>query len=110
MADVDKLKEMLGFDPSVELSVPAGVLGEAIKEIQEERKAKVMVKAKEQLVKAIELQGKMKQVKKEFDSQTKKFEKEFGKVMRGLEAMAKGEELPEEEKKDEPCECKCEDK
>lgn len=107
MAD---LREMLGFDPTSEMSVSASVLGDAIKELQEERAAKVKAKAKEQLQKAIELQVKMKQAKKEFDGQTKKFEKELGKVMRSLEAMAKGEELPPEDDKkeccDKPCECK----
>lgn len=96
------LKEMLGFDPTVELSVSGNVLGEAIKEIQEERALKVKAKAKEQLLKAIDLQTKMKVAKRNFEKEAKKFDKELGKVMKALEAMSKGEEVPpEEENKEE---------
>lgn len=98
MADaVDRLTAMFGFDPAKEMAAGNDVLKEALKEIGEERSKNAKTKAKEQLLKAIELRQQMAAKKREFENQYKKFEKELGKVLGQLDAMASGKSLEETE-------------
>lgn len=91
----ERLQAILGYDPS-KSSPDQGVLSEAIKEINEARAKENKDKAKEQIVKALELRSKMDAAKRQFDGQQKKFEKELGKILNKIEAMAQGRPMPEE--------------
>lgn len=78
---VDKLHAMLGYDPSKHGSADKDMLAEVLKEIQSERSTAIKAKAKEQLQKAIDLRGQMEKLKREFNTQYSKFEKELGKIL-----------------------------
>jgi Mn-containing catalase len=100
--NVQSLREVLKFDPTVE-ALNNEIFAEALKEITEERNKKIKAKAKEQLLKAMELNEKMKKLKKQTDDEMKKFDKELGKIMRQIKATMEGksaEEVEESEKTD----------
>ncbi len=98
MSSIDRLKAVLGFDPAQQGAPGTGsAFKDALAEIQAEKDAENKVKAKDLLKKAMELRGKMDKAKKEFASQEAKFEKELGKMLRTIEAMAAGKEAPAEE-------------
>lgn len=69
------------------------ILGEALKEISEERAEKRKDAAKELLRKALDLKDQKERGRKEFEGKSRKFDKELGKVMNRLENMAKGRPL-----------------
>jgi uncharacterized phage infection (PIP) family protein YhgE len=98
-----KLEELLGFDPAKTGAGNAGVLQEAIKEINEENNKQLKQKAKDLLVQAMDLRRKMDAASKEFRKQEQKFAKELGKLLNRIEQMAQGRsgEPEEEEKKEE---------
>jgi Sec-independent protein translocase protein TatA len=96
-SSIDRLKNVLGFDPAQGTGSSAGAFKDALAELQAERDAENKVKAKDLLKKAMELRTKMDKAKKEFASQESKFEKELGKLLKTIEAMASGQEAPAEE-------------
>lgn len=101
-ANVQKLAEVLKFDPTVE-SFNGDILAEALKEITEERNKKIKVKAKEQISRAMELNSNMKKLKNQADAEIKKFDKELGKIMNQIRATMEGktiEEATDEEDKE----------
>lgn len=95
--NTERLEKLCGFDPAKPLNANGSLLAEVIKELREEREEKAKVSAKEQLGKAVGLREKMIKVKREFESQTSKFDKELGKLLNRLEAGLRGEAPPTED-------------
>ncbi len=79
------------------------VLSEALKEIDEEDGKKRKQEAKDLVRQALELQKQLKTTERNFNKEKAKFEKQLGKLLNRINAMAKGEAPPEDEdeKKDE---------
>lgn len=65
----DKLAEMLEFDAAKRPTLTQELFGEVVKEIKEERAKDAKVKAKEQLVKAMQLREQMAKTAKDFNGQ-----------------------------------------
>lgn len=97
--NIARVTELLTFDPTKE-NLSKDVLSEALKEITEERITKLKSKGKEQLHKAIELVTKMNKLKKDFDTEYAKCDKELGKIVRQVEAAMQGKTEPVEEKEE----------
>lgn len=105
-ANSEKLTEMLEFDAAKRPTLTQELFGEVVKEIREERVKDAKVKAKEQLVKAMQLREQMSKAEKDFNSQKQKMEKELGKVLNQIQGILSGkcpEENQECEKKEEEC-------
>lgn len=83
-------------------------LAEAFKEVAKEDGEKRKVAAKELIRKALGLKGQMDQAKKDFDSASKKFDKELGKIVNRLSNMAAGRPIDDNEEKEEDKEQKSE--
>jgi hypothetical protein len=77
----DRLQELLGFDAAKRGTLTSELFGEVVKEIQEERAKEAKSRAKEHLVKAMQLREQMEKARKDFENQYKKFEKELGSVL-----------------------------
>lgn len=97
-----RLQSVLGFDPTKANDGVGSAFKEALAEIHEERKAVNKVRVKELLQKAIELKTKMAKARKEFESNSAKFDKELGNVLKTIERMSKGEDTQEEQVTEEP--------
>lgn len=97
--NAQELTNVLQFDPTTEV-VNSGVMADALKEITEERNQKIKAKAKEQLIKAMDLQTKMKNLKKQFDTEMQKCDKELGKIMRNIKGAMEGKSIEEVEEAD----------
>lgn len=92
----ERLTSALGFDPAKKVT-GAGVFKEALKEVTKKRDEANKTKAIELIEKAIGIREKIDAAEKQFLSQKKKFDKELGKLLNGIEAMAKGSEPAAEE-------------
>lgn len=88
--NAERLEKLCGFDPTKKLNATGDLLAEVVKELKEEREVKAKDSAREQLRKALELREKMDNVRKEFEGQTAKFDKELGKLLSRLEAGLRG--------------------
>jgi len=100
-AHIDKLSNMLGFDPAKKVSITKDAFADVVKEIQEERMTEVKLRAKEQLVKAMQLREQMHKVDRDYQNQKKKFEKDLGKILNQITGALSGksqEEIEEQEK------------
>jgi seryl-tRNA synthetase len=64
------------------------VLQEALKEVAKEQGEERKKKAKEQIVKALDLKRQMDDAERQFNSQKKKWDKELGKTLARLNNMA----------------------
>lgn len=95
----DKLQEMLGFDAAKKGTLTNDLFGEVVKEIQQERHDEAKKRAKEHLVKAINLREQMEKARKDFEGQAKKFDKELGKVLNQIQGILTGK-CPDEEKEE----------
>lgn len=97
----EKLIELLGgVDPAKE-TLTKDVLTEALDELKKERAEKAKKDAKEQLAKAIDLHTQAVKEKQAFDQKYAKFQKDLGKVVNKLHAMANGQAPPPEENNNE---------
>jgi hypothetical protein len=80
------------------------VLKEALKEVAKEQGEERKKKAKEQIVKALDLKRQMDDAERQFNSQKKKWDKELGKTLARLNNMAQNrpvdEGLSDKEEKD----------
>lgn len=99
-----KLQELLGFDPTKRGTLSANLFSEVVKEIADERHKEAKARAKEHLVKAIQLREQMAKARKDFDAQDKKFEKELGRVLSQIQGILSGNDSPSPD--DEECEKK----
>lgn len=88
--NVERLVDVLGFDPAKGGGADNAIIQEALQEIKDEQAKAKKAKAKEQLLKAAELRKKMVEAERQFEGQKKKFDKELGKVLNQIEAMASG--------------------
>lgn len=94
----DKLFDILKFDASKKgSSITNDVFQEVVKEITDERMKEAKVKAKEHLLKAMQLREQMERARKDFDALYKKSEKELGKVLNQVESMLSGKPVEEEQ-------------
>ncbi len=106
MTNADKLVDMLKFDPSKSGSVAPDVFQDALKEITEERNAKIKEEVKAQLKEAMDIQASMAKADREYASTRKKQDKALGKLINRLQARLAGkspdeiEESEKDEKKD----------
>jgi hypothetical protein len=102
--NVQKLSKMLGFNPDKKSNITQDALTEAVKEINEERIKEVKVKAKDLLIKAMQLREQKVKLDRDYAGQSKKFDKELGKILKQIEGALSGktaEEIDEEMKKEE---------
>jgi hypothetical protein len=77
------------------------VLKEALREVSKEEAEKKKDAAKELVRKGLDLQQRMDQAERTFNSEKKKFDKELGKTLNRLRNMASGRPLDDEEKEGE---------
>ena len=101
-AHITKLTDLLGFDPGKKDQITSGAFREVVAEIQAERQKAIKEKAKIQLIRAMEMRDQKDKTDREYASASKKWDKEMGKVLSGIEAMLTGKPAEEdkEEKKD----------
>ena len=97
--NVDKLTEMLQFDPTSQ-SPTGKVWNKALEEVTKEVNERKQKVAEEQIKKAIELAQKMKQAKSAFIKEEAKFEKELGKALKKIKGLT-GDNSPAEEEEEE---------
>lgn len=106
----DKLATMLAFDAAKSPTLTQALFGEVVKEIQEERAKDAKSKAKEQLVKAMQIREQMVKASKEFGNQQQRMEKELGKVLNQIQGVLSGryheehQDCDKEDNKEECCE------
>lgn len=104
MNSVEKLSDLLTFDPAKRSTLTQELFGEVVAEIKEERAKEAKIKAKEQLIKAMQLREQMAKAEKEFNNQKQKMEKELGKVLGQIQGILSGK-CPEENNSEEKQEC-----
>jgi vacuolar-type H+-ATPase subunit I/STV1 len=100
-ANAEKLQKMLGFDPDKKTNITQDALSEAVKEINEERIKEVKARAKELLIKAMQLREQKVKLDREYNQQSGKFDKELGKILKQIEGALSGksqDEIDEEMK------------
>lgn len=101
MADqTERLVSLAGFDPAKQPKVTEQIFKEVMSDIQKERADKAKAKARELIVKALDLREQMAKAEREFAQQKAKFEKELGKILNQLEQdlnQAAGGQPPVEE-------------
>jgi hypothetical protein len=105
MADnTERLEKLMGFDVVKRQGITKEIFKEVLGEVQEKRMEEAKTAAREQISKAIELREKMHKVKREFDGQMRKFDKDLGKLLNQLEAGLSGQptEQPQEDSQEEP--------
>ncbi len=96
---IAKLKDMLGFDPGKKDQITSEAFKEVVQEIQAERQKAIKEKAKTQLVRAMEMRDQKEKMDREYASASKKWDKEMGKVLKGIESMLTGKPVEDEEEK-----------
>jgi len=93
-----KLDDLLGKGLPPEVS---DIVGQAIKEVNDEQSAKKLEACKELLRSAIELEDQKKSAERRFQSEIKKFDKQLGKLINRIKGMMSGktpEQMDEEDK------------
>lgn len=100
-AHIAKLTDLLGFDPSKRDQITSDAFKEVVKEIQEERQKNIKEKAKTQLIRAMEMRDQKEKSDREYSNASKKWDKEMGKVLKGIESMLTGKPLEEEKEEKE---------
>lgn len=96
----DKLATMLEFDAAKRPTLTQELFGEVVKEIREERAKDAKTKAKEQLIKAMQIREGMAKAAKDFNNQQQKMEKDLGKILNQIQGILSGK-CPEECEKEE---------
>jgi hypothetical protein len=99
---ISKLNDLLGFDAGKKDQITSDAFKEVVAEIQAERQKVIKEKAKAQLIRAIEMRDQKEKTDREYAAQSKKWDKEMGKLLRGIESMLTGKPVEEdkEEKKE----------
>jgi len=100
-AHISRLTELLGFDPGKKDHITADAFKEVVEEIKAERQKSIKEKAKTQLVRLMEMRDQKEKVDREYASASKKWDKEAGKMLRGIEAMLTGKPVEDENEKKE---------
>lgn len=91
-----RLAEILEYSPRSEAPTPAAFKG-ALEKLRKKKAEALEAKAMELLEKAEAADREFHKKEKEWNKVKEKHAKEFGKMMRAIEALAKGEEPPPEE-------------
>lgn len=96
-----KLAGILGYDPAKSHKLTKDLFGDVLKEIETERVEEAKKKSKALLIEAIALRTQMDKLKKEFDKQYVKSEKDLGKILNSITNLMEGktQEEPVEESK-----------
>jgi hypothetical protein len=94
---LSKLTEMLGFDPGKKDQITADMFKEVTAEIQAEKNKLLREKAKVQLIRAIEMREQKEKTDREYSAASKKWDKEMGKILSGIESMLTGKPVQEED-------------
>lgn len=94
--NAEKLVNILGFDPRSQ-NLDNSIMEEALKEIREERVTALKGRAKSLLQEAMKLVEEKKKADNVYNEQSRKFDKNLGKLMGRINAMANGKEPPKEE-------------
>lgn len=90
LTNADKLATLLEFDAAKHPTLTQELFGEVVKEIREERVKGAKIKAKEQLVKAMQLREQMSKAVKDFNGQQQKMERELGKILNQIQGILNG--------------------
>lgn len=98
MVQSDKIKQL--DDLLLPHRKELNVLQDALKEIEEEDGVKRKQEAKDLVRQALDLKKQIAQVEKNFLKEKAKFEKQLGKLLNRINATAKGEAPPEDDKDD----------
>ena len=91
--NVQKLNDLLGYDP---IKSASPVFTEVAAELAKERAEEGKKRAKELILKAIELRRAFDSKEREFRKLQEKFDKELGQIMRQIDAAQRGAEAPVE--------------
>lgn len=92
---IDQLSKTLGFDVTKTNRITSDALTQAAAELAEENLAKAKDKAKELLVKAQDLVGKMNEAEKKFRQEHGKAGKELAKLMGQINNVSQGKPADE---------------
>ena len=96
--NIDKVAALctrLGFAPARQPTGDGKVLASVIEEIQKERETKVRGQLKELMVKAMDVRTTIDKARKAFDGESRKYEKELGKILNEIDRLASGKPAPE---------------
>lgn len=92
-----RLVKLIGFHPTKETPTadPAvgGVFAQALLNVKKKKEAVALEAATKLFEQAFENQSKWEEVERKFNAEKKKHQKEMGKVVAKIEALAKGESL-----------------
>lgn len=94
-SQVEKLTQVLGFDPAKQPAPTKELLSEALGEITQERTKKAKDRAKELLTRLIGLREEFAKAQQAFRKAEDQFQKEVAKVLRSVEALTRGEAEPD---------------
>lgn len=86
----EQLEELLTFDPSRPHRLEASAFGDVVAELAKERSDAAKARAKDLLTQAIKLRETHAKAEREFNGASKKFNKELGKVINQIRALANG--------------------
>lgn len=100
-ANQAKLNALFEKGLPVEIS---NVMGQAIKEVNDERNKEKVVKAKELILEALKLQEQMNTEERKFNEQKKKFDKSLGKLMNRINGMMQNKPLDQIEQEEKEAE------
>lgn len=98
--NADRLEALLGFDAAKPARLSSDLFKEVVDELQQAKREKARDAAREQLKTAMELREKMVKVRREFEAQEKKFDKELGSLISRIESGLSGRPAPTEEKEE----------
>ena len=96
MENLQKLKELLSFDPLKETPTKS-VLDKALEKITKERDEKLQKRVEELLVEAMGVAQEWDKTRKEWSGKEKKMDKKLGGIVNRLVAIQKGQPAPVEE-------------
>jgi hypothetical protein len=103
--NTERLSDITGFDPARRPKLTEDLFREVMDDIRQEREEKAQKRARETMLKAIELREQAAKVEKDFRNQMAKFEKELGKLLNQIEQdLQGGGQTPQEEPVPEPAE------
>ncbi len=96
MENLQKLKDILSFDPTRETPTKS-VLDKALEKITKERDEKLQKRVEELLVEAMGIAQEWDKTRKEWSGKEKKMDKKLGGIVNRLVAIQKGQSTPVED-------------
>ncbi len=89
-----RLESIVGFDAAKPFRLGSEAFAEVLKELTKERADVAKGKAKELLSKALSLRESAAKAEREFLAAKKKFDKELGKLVAGIQSIVDGKPVP----------------